>query len=174
MSKGFYIDKITKCIEEVATGIPHFTEVLPATKLDLKDVNKKSGWDFPWKSFLKNPERSLYKLVITGDQGGVLQGLISLQIMEVEKYIELHHIENAAHNFGKHKVYAGVAGNMVAFACKLSFEKGFEGFVAFKAKSALIEHYSLTLNAVLINSKQNRMAIFPMAAKNLVNSYYKN
>jgi hypothetical protein len=71
-------------------------------------------------------------------------------------------------------VYAGVAGNMVAFACKLSFEKGFEGFVAFKAKSALIEHYSLTLNAVLINSKQNRMAIFPMAAKNLVNSYYKN
>lgn len=172
--KDFYIDKITECVEDVTTGISYRTEVLPILKQDLRAVNKKNGWDFPWKSFLKVPGRAVYKLTLAGDPNQVVQGLISIEIMESEKYIELHHIESAVHNYGKHKIYAGVAGNLVAFACKLSFDLGFGGFVAFKAKTDLIEHYSLTINAILINPKQNRMAIFPEAAQKLVNSYYKN
>jgi hypothetical protein len=174
MEKHFYIDKITDCIEEVASRVSYNTEVLSVSKADLKQVSKSTGWDFPWKSFAKLPERSLYKLVICDDPDQTIQGLISLEIMEAERYIELHHIESAAHNYGKHKRYAGVAGNLVAFACKLSFEHQFEGFVAFKAKTALIEHYMLTLNAILLNPKQNRMAIFPESAQKLVNSYSKN
>ncbi len=173
MKSGFYIDKITDCIEEVATKKSHDTEILSVIKEDLKEVTRKNGWGFPWKSFFKLPERSLYKLTIAGDPARIIHGLISVETMRTEQYIELHHIENAPHNYGKRKKYAGVAGNLVAFACKLSFELGFEGFVAFRAKTALIEHYSLTLNATLINARQNRMAIFPEAAQKLVNSYYK-
>lgn len=173
MRYPFYIDKITECIEETASGTHLNTEVLSVAKEDLKLVSKRNGWHFPWKSFLKIPQRSLYRLIIKGDLSQTVQGLISIEIMKAEQYIELHHIENAPHNYGKNKKYAGVAGNLVAFACKLSFELNFEGFVAFKAKTVLIEHYSLTLNAVLINPKQNRMAIFPEAAKKIVNSYYK-
>lgn len=48
---------------------------------------------------------------------------------------------------GKAKIYAGVPGNLVAFACQLSFDKSYEGFLAFDAKTSLIKHYQETLHA---------------------------
>jgi hypothetical protein len=52
----------------------------------------------------------------------------------MENFVEMHLIEAAPHNFGKEKRYMGVAGNLVAFACKLSFEQGFDGYVALLLK----------------------------------------
>lgn len=63
-------------------------------------------------------------MVLKGDDA--IQGLISLE--RAENYIEMHLIETAPHNFGMAKKYAGVAGNLVAFACKISFDLGFEGY----------------------------------------------
>jgi len=60
----------------------------------------------------------------------------------------------------------------VAFACKMSFDFGFNGFVAFTAKTSLAKHYEDTLGAVLIF--KTRMMIATEPAKKLVNSYYKN
>ncbi|MDR3329292.1 MAG: hypothetical protein LBS63_04195 [Prevotellaceae bacterium] len=68
--------------------------------------------------------------------------------------------------------YAGVAGNMVAYACKRSFELGFEGVVSFTAKTKLIEHYQKTLGATLISSQQ--MAINTPQARILVKKYFPN
>jgi hypothetical protein len=34
-------------------------------------------------------------------------------------------------NKGKSKMYSGVPGNLVAFACKVSFQRGHEGNVSF-------------------------------------------
>ncbi len=166
----FYIDKITECIEEVATGKVFDTEMIPVTNNDLKQVLKKNGWNFPWKSYLKMEGRRVYKLV-KKDSPKEIQGLISFEIMD--NYIEMHHIENAPHNIGKEKQYAGVCANMVAFACKISFDLKFEGFVAFTAKTALMDHYSQTLGAERIFGTQ-RMAIATESAEILVNSYYKN
>ena len=70
------------------------------------------------------------------------------------------------------KRYLGVAANLVAFACKLSFDLGFDGFVAFTAKTQLIEHYSAMLGAESI--KDERMMIASESARKLVNSYYKS
>jgi len=113
-------------------------------------------------------QRQVYKLLILGD--ATIQGLISLQV--IENYIELHLIETAPHNYGKSKLYAGVPGNLVAFACKLSFDYGFEGFVAFRAKTQLIDHYRETLGAELLF--KDRMCISGLSAKKLVNSYFKH
>jgi len=90
----------------------------------------------------------------------------------MDRHIEMHLIESAPHNLGKSKKYAGVAANLVAYACKLSFESGFEGFVSFKPKTRLFEHYKRTLGAEPIF--RNRMQIATDSAKNLVNSYFKN
>lgn len=38
-------------------------------------------------------------------------------------------------------MYEGVMGNLVAYACKLSLPRGYNGFVSFTAKTKLIEHY---------------------------------
>ena len=74
---------------------------------------------------------------------------------------------------GSHKLYRGVAGNLVAFGCKVSFEKGYDGVISFVAKSKLIEHYQLTLGAKQFGSS-NRMFIDTRAALVLVKQYFKN
>jgi len=164
----FYIDKITKSIEDAVTGGSLETDVIPVTISDLKTVLKKNGWRFNWRSEFKMRDRQLYKLIINGKS--VIQGLISMQ--PVENYIELHLIETAPHNYGSSKKYIGAPGNLVAFACKRSFDVGFGGFVAFTAKTKLIQHYIDTLGAELIS--RNRMSISGNSARKLVNSYYKN
>lgn len=163
------IDKITNSIECSESGKIYETDVLPLTKDEVKTMLKKNGWLFNWKLDFKEPNRQLYKLVIRGDSQ--IQGLLSIEIMH--GYIEMHLIENAPHNFGKNKAYLGIAGNLVAFACKLSFEYGFEGFVSFTAKTALVTHYEKTLGAVSLHRRE-RMAIPSESAKKLVNSYYKD
>lgn len=42
-------------------------------------------------------------------------------------------LSNDFFQFGKNKLYEGVPGNLVAFACKLSFQRGGEGFVSFES-----------------------------------------
>jgi hypothetical protein len=68
-------------------------------------------------------------------------------------------------------MYLGVAGNLVAFACKLSLELGFEGYIAFNAKTSLIKHYELTLGAV--NSSGQKMMINPKESLKLINQYFQ-
>lgn len=80
----------------------------------------------------------------------------------------MHHSTLARANFIK------VAGNLVAYACKLSFQfgfEGFEGFVAFTAKTKLIHHYEDTLGAYHFGG--HKMIIPTHSARNLVNKYFK-
>ena len=84
----------------------------------------------------------------------------------------MHLIESSKFNKGKSKVYFGVPGNLVAFACKISVNKGYEGFVAFDAKSTLIKHYQQTLYAT--HFRGQRMFIETSAALRLVTQYFTN
>jgi len=78
---------------------------------------------------------------------------------------------NAPFNIGKNKLYEGVAGNLVVYACKVSFQKGFDGYVAFVAKSRLIRHSEKTLGAY--HFKGHKMFIETEPAKLLVEKYFK-
>ena len=69
------------------------------------------------------------------------------------------------------KIYVGVAGNLIAFLCKESWDKGYEGFVAFISKTQLVEHYHRTLGAVHVGSQ--KMIIFPKEALQLIRKYFK-
>ncbi len=59
-----------------------------------------------------------------------------------------------------------------AFACKLSFEKGYAGVVSFIAKTQLIPHYEQTLGAKLFGG--NRMFIDTKEALILTTKYFKD
>ena len=122
------IDKITKSVEETATGKSLPTDVLLATEHNLKDVLKKNGWFFAWKKELKR-NSNVYRLIIR-KQPDIIQGLISYEIMQGYLFMPL--VETAPHNFGSQKQYIGVLPNLVAFVCKQSFDMGFEGVVSFK------------------------------------------
>jgi hypothetical protein len=109
----------------------------------------------------------VYKLVTEKDPK-TIHGLISL---EADKgFIFMHLIENAPFNFGKEKVYDGVCGNLVAYACKISQERGFDGIAAFRPKTKLIEHYERTLGAIFIGN--GRWAIPQYKAEELVEKYF--
>jgi hypothetical protein len=165
----FEVDKLTRSIENVATGDSFPTEISYFTKTDLKSVLKKKGWNFDWKKELNQTAREVYKLTIQNNPH-IIQGLLSLSIEEDHVY--MHLIESAPFNKGKGKVYLGVPGNLVAYACRLSFQRGFEGFVSFHAKTKLIDHYIQSLGAYHFGG--HLMIINTEAANKLIEKYFKS
>ena len=83
----------------------------------------------------------------------------------------MHLIESAKFNKGKIKIYSGVPGNLVAFACKVSFDNGYDGYLAFDAKTVLVKHYQETLYAT--HFKGTKMMIETTAANRLISKYFK-
>ena len=163
----FEVDKLTNSIENIVTGDSFATDISIISISDLKTVIKKNGWQFDWRLELKQPERDVYKLTIVNNQS-VIQGLISLEVKSDHVY--MHLLESAHFNKGMTKVYAGVPGNLVAFACKLAFQRGHEGNVSFFSKTQLVQHYVDTLGAVHIGGRI--MIIYTNAALKLINKYF--
>ncbi|PIQ20075.1 MAG: hypothetical protein COW65_17140 [Cytophagales bacterium CG18_big_fil_WC_8_21_14_2_50_42_9] len=112
--------------------------------------------------------KKVYKLTIVNNSG-IVQGLISLTIET--NHILMNLLESVPFNIGENKLYEGVAENLVAYACKVSFQHEFDGYVAFTAKTNLIKHYEKTLGAYHIG--RNRMIIPAEAAKILVERSFK-
>ena len=169
IEQGFIIDELTNSIKNTISGDSFQTEISTLTKRDLKSVTKKKGWNFDWRIEFNDLTKEVYKLTIVNNPD-IIQGLISITIESDHVFMNL--LESSPFNTGKDKLYEGVAGNLVAFACKVSFQKGYEGFVAFTAKTNLIKHYEKTLGA--IHFRNGRMIIPTASAMKLVELYFKN
>ena len=165
----FIIDKLTNSIENVVTGDSFATDISLLKSSDLKNITKKNNWLFDWKQEFKQPERDVFKLTIVNNSE-IIQGLICVEVKEDHVY--MHLVESAPFNKGKTKVYAGVPGNLVAFSCKLSFQRGHEGNVSFVSKTLLIEHYEKTLGAFHFGGRV--MIIETQSALKLINKYFKD
>jgi hypothetical protein len=135
------IDKLTNSIENALTEEVFPTEVSRLFGKDTRQV-KRLDWQFNWHQEIKDVTRQVYKLT-TVNNPAIIHGMISLSDKKDHIFMEL--IENARFNKGKKKQYNGVAGNLVAYGCKLSFEKKYDGIVSFVAKTKLIDHYRQTL-----------------------------
>lgn len=165
----FTVDKLTNSIENTKTGDSFTTEISLVEMNDLKGLIRKNGWQFNWASEFKNPSREVYKLTITNNFH-IIQGVISLEVKTDHVY--MHLLESAPFNIGKDKVYFGVPGNLVAFACRLSFQRGGEGYVSFLSKTKLIEHYEKSLGAIHFGG--HKMVITTENALILTNKYFKS
>jgi hypothetical protein len=160
------IDKLTRSIENAISGDSFKTEVLQLTLTDIRKI-KKTDWLFDWKAEAKSKDRKVYKLVII-DNPTIIQGLISLQDRTDHVFMPL--IESNKFNRGDKKIYFGVPGNLVAFACKISLDKGYGGYVSFESKTKLKEHYKKTLKAHFLFG--NFMAIDSKNAAKLIEQYF--
>ena len=165
----FVIDKITNSIENAVTGDSFQTEVSILRKSDLKLLSDKKLWVFDWKAELKDPKKEVFKLTIIHNPS-IIQGLISIE--DKEDHVFMHLVESAGFNKGKDKIYLGVPGNLVAFACKKAFQLGYEGNIAFISKSKLIEHYENSLGAIHIGGRTT--IIHQTSALRLINKYFPN
>ncbi len=164
---GIEIDKLTNSIVNTISGDSFPTDVHPVTNADLKNVNRKNRWFFNWASELKLKDRQVFKLTISNNPN-IVQGLVS--ISDYNDHYYLHLIESAPFNLGKNKLYEGVPGNLFAFTCKCSWDKGYQGFVSFTSKTKLIEHYENTLGATHVGG--HKMIIFPQEALRLIKKYF--
>jgi hypothetical protein len=160
---------LTNSIQNIISGDSFATDITLVSVSDVKSIIKNKSWQFDWKLECKQPQRDVYKLTIVNNQT-VIQGLISLEIKSDHVY--MHLVESAPFNKGKAKVYAGVPGNLVAFACKLSFQRGHEGNISFFSKSQLVQHYIDSLGAIQVGGRI--MIIDTKAALKLINKYFSN
>ncbi len=161
------IDDLTPCLRRVSDG-----QIVETT---LEKIHPKKSnfneWEFDWTI----PEKegySVFALYANGDKN--VQGLLATRI---EKgYVDLALVEaspeNSPHNphFPGKKKYEGVGGHLFAEACKQSVESGNDGYVAFTAKTSLINHYQNVLGATVIYGQ--RMQIDEEAASALIQKYF--
>ena len=158
------IDELTNLIRHRITNTSVETVI---QKINPNELFQLKNWQFDWQQETRNND--VYKLTVV-ELPEKIQGVISMQIKK--GYILVSLVENAPFNIGKNGIYEGVAGNLFAFACKLSFEMGFEGFVSFIAKTDLIEHYKKMVFAKLLHGQT--MMIEPLEAQRLIQQYFKN
>ena len=162
------IDGLTNSIENAISGDRFQTETSLLEKIELRSITKKQGWVFDWAKEFRDADSEIYKLTIVGNPS-IIQGVVSIENKPDHIYLRL--IENAPFNKSKSKMYIGVPGNLVAYVCKLSFQRGHEGNVSFKSKSQLVAHYEETLGAVHVGGRN--MIIDSVAAVKLISKYYK-
>lgn len=161
------IDKLTNSIINTISGDNFPTDVRLTSKTALKNITKKNGWLFNWLNETKLKGRQVFKLTILNNPD-IIQGLIS--ISDYKDHYYLHLIESSPFNLGRNKLYEGVPGNLFAFTCKLSWDKGYQGFISFTSKTKLVKHYEETLGAAHVGG--NKMIIFPHEALKLINKYF--
>ena len=94
------IDKLTNSIQNAISGDSFDTEVLELTQKDLKNVSKRKGWQFNWRTEMNMTDRKVFKLTIV-ENPTIIQGLVS--ITDKKDHFYLHLIENAPFNLGKNK-----------------------------------------------------------------------
>jgi len=162
------IDKLTNSIENASTGEVFDTVVMRLMINNLRLIHK-SEWLFDWSKEIKDKTKEVYKLTTTNNLE-IIQGLLSIE--DKQDHFFMHLIESSKFNKGRGKVYLGVPGNLIAYACKVSVDKGYHGFLAFDAKTALIKHYQETLHAT--HFRGLRMFIDNHAAQRLISQYFKS
>ncbi len=157
------IDKLTESVEDARTGQRYDTRILPITTV--RALKLSSRWLFDWRAEIAAHE--VLKLTIPAIRD-TIQGLIALEHQAGFEFVHL--LESHPQNVGQGKRYVGVAGNLMAHAASLSFELGFDGVIAFDAKTESIPHYEKSLGASRVSSQ--RMAINTAAARRLVQKYF--
>lgn len=159
------IDGLTRSIvaadtnESISTTIIWWDQLKPSQK-------RLSKWNFNWQGEV-GMKRKVAALTIRDEHQ--LQGLISFTVEH--DHVFVHLVESAPHNVGQSKKFMGVPGNLFAFACQESLRLGFEGSLAFIAKTELITHYEATLSAIQAGTSQ-RMIIRADAARKLISQYF--
>jgi hypothetical protein len=139
------------------------TSVSVASRKDI-DALKKSEWAFNWQDELKS-ERAIYKLRLRGAEE--ILGVMS--ISEQDGILRVHNLERRGFK-NKEKKFDGIGQSLFAYACKLSFELGFSGYVIFDVKSKEFEYFEKTLGAVRVG-RNHYMMIDNAAAIELMHTW---
>lgn len=141
-------------------------EIIPASG---KMPFRKEGWSFDWNKLIKKKNTRSFVLKLKGDDQSI-EGILQLRIENNMLIMDV--VEIAPHNLGSlNKRFDHVAGCLIAFACRESFEiKGsYRGFLTFTSKTNLIELYKNKYGAT--QTLGQRMFIDNITGLRLIEKY---
>lgn len=123
-------------ITAINSGYKFPVIISPVEPGDYKKINK-SSYSFNWK-LEKN--FAVYKIIEEGSS--VILGLMSLEFFDEEYRIEIRLMSVLKEQIGKNKTLDRIAGNLFAFAAKLSIKKyGAIAAVSLVPKTELGQYY---------------------------------
>lgn len=144
------------------TNKEYVGEIEKVKKSDVQKLKGNENFSFDWSL---EAENDVYKVKREGENETL--GLMSISDIPKEKRIHINLIEVSKENIGKGKKFKNITGNLLAFACKIAFQKGYDGFVSLLPKSKIVVVY---ITYGFKNFGKN-LAIFMVAAKNLISKY---
>jgi len=103
---------------------------------EISRISKTKQFNFDW-----NKEKAFHVYKLTVEDINAPIGLLSLDERPEDYALEIRLLASSKENVGKHQTYSRIAGCLIAFACKLAFKLGFNGFVCLKPKTKLKEYY---------------------------------
>jgi len=121
---------------EKSSGQKIPAKIEPMEHKDFKEIKEKRTFGFNWELEKDNLVFKILRL----DTNEIV-GLMSILDFPRELRIEINLIEASKDHVGKNKRLENIAGCLIAYACKISFEKGYLGFVSLIPKTELINHY---------------------------------
>jgi len=103
---------------------------------DYKGI-KKNKYHFNWNGEKSN---TVFKLRLLDDKE--ILGLVSLKEFPTEKRIEISLLASSVDNTGKNKIYEGIAGALIAHACREAIKLfAIDACVSLTPKTKLKKHY---------------------------------
>ena len=130
--------------------------------------SREPAWLFDWSLPVKSGETILELMA-----DGISQGRIAFHAEADNLCYYVDILETAKQNntyIHGHKAYDGVGAHLFAEVARRSFAAGFDGYVAFIAKTNIIGYYEHQLGAKRIGGQL--MYIDTDAARRLVHRYY--
>lgn len=122
------------------------THIKEASEIDVviervreEDFKKmtKARFFFNWKT---EKDNEVYKLTLAGTDE--ILGLMSLVNYPDEQRYQINLLSVSKENRGKNKMYDGIAGNLIAYACRESIKAyGADACVSLHPKTELKAHY---------------------------------
>lgn len=124
-------------VVKVKTGERKKVIISEAAPEDFKQLVKKR-YSFEWRKY--KDRIPVYKLQIK-DENDIL-GVMGLEDWPEEKRVEIKLLACSEENKGKTKIYEGIAGCLIAYACRLAVTRyGIMACVSLIPKTELIDHY---------------------------------
>lgn len=124
-------------IVEVRTGERKKVEIKPIERPDFKKLTKRR-YSFPWKEWQGKAE--LYKLCFVGS--GDILGVMAITDVPGDQRIEISLLAVSIENIGSSKIYDGIAGCLIAYACQKATNKyGKNACVSLVPKTVLRQYY---------------------------------
>lgn len=123
-------------VTHLKTGANKKVVIETVSYKDYKLITKKRFW-FDWRTEKGN---SVYKLRMEGSDD--ILGLMSLVYFEEEERFQINLLAVSKENRGSKKEYEGIAGNLIAFACREILKlHGINGCVSLEPKTLLKTYY---------------------------------